>query len=74
MRGVSRVFLGLIVLVVALVVLVFVLENQQDTAVTFLGWSTSEMPLSVFVVSALLVGLVVGPVFGRLFRQKGRRG
>ena len=74
MRGVSRVFLGLIVLVVASVVLVFVLENQQDTAVTFLGWSTSEMPLSVFVVSALLVGLVVGPVFGRLFRQKGRRG
>lgn len=73
MRGARRVFLSLILLAVALAVLVFVLENQQEATVAFLGWSTSKMPLSVFVVSALVVGMVIGPVFGRMVRQKARR-
>lgn len=73
MCAVRRVFLGFIILIVALAVLVFVLENQQEATVGIFGWSTSKMPLSVFVVSAFVAGLVVGPVFGRLARLKVSR-
>lgn len=60
MRGVKRVALVLIVLIVALAILAFVLENQQDVALAFLGWSTPELPVSVFVTLALIVGMLVG--------------
>ncbi|MBJ2267546.1 DUF1049 domain-containing protein [Pseudomonas sp. MF6772] len=72
MRGVKRVALVLIVLIVALAILAFVLENQQDVALAFLGWSTPELPVSVFVTLALIVGMLVGPVLGLLIRSKKR--
>lgn len=68
MRGVKRVVVVLTVLVVALVVLTFVLENQQGVSLSFLGVTTGQMPVSVFVVVALIVGMVVGPVLGALVR------
>ena len=71
MRGVKRVVLVLSVLIVALVVLGFVLENQQGMALSFLGLETARMPVSVFVVVALIVGMLVGPFLGVLVR--GRR-
>ena len=73
MRGVKRVVLVLSVLIVALVVLGFVLENQQAVSVSFLGWSTMQMPTSVFMVLTLIVGMVIGPVLGVLLRVNGRR-
>ena len=72
MRGVKRVALVLIVLIVALAILAFVLENQQDVALAFLGWSTPELPVSVFVTLALVVGMLVGPVLSLLVRSKKR--
>lgn len=72
MRGVKRVALVLIVLIVALAILAFVLENQQDVALAFLGWSTPELPVSVFVALALIVGMLVGPVLSLLIRSKKR--
>lgn len=72
MRGVKRVALVLIVLVVTLVILAFVLENQQGVALAFLGWSTPELPVSVFVTLALIVGMLVGPLLGLLVRRKKR--
>lgn len=72
MRGVKRVALVLIVLIVALAILAFVLENQQDVALAFLGWSTPELPVSVFVTLALIVGMLVGPVLSLLVRSKKR--
>lgn len=72
MRGVKRVTLVLIVLIVALAILAFVLENQQDVALAFLGWSTPELPVSVFVTLALIVGMLVGPVLSLLIRSKKR--
>lgn len=62
MRGIKRVFLVLAVLAVALVVLAFVLENQQGVSLSFLGWTTLQLPVSVYVVAALIVGLMVGPL------------
>lgn len=74
MRGVKRVALVLIVLIVALVILAFVLENQQGVALAFLGWSTPELPVSVFVTLALIVGMLVGPFLAVLLKLRGRRG
>lgn len=70
MRGVKRVVLVLVVLAVALVVLGFVLENQQGISMSFLGWSSSQLPVAVFVVAALIIGMVIGPFLGILFRNR----
>ncbi|TVT90113.1 LapA family protein [Pseudomonas sp. RGB] len=71
MRGIKRVFLLLTVLAAVLIVLGFVLENQQGVSLSFLGLATAQMPVSVFVVVALIVGLLIGPLLSVLFR--GRR-
>jgi uncharacterized integral membrane protein len=47
-----------------LVVLVFVLENQQSVALLFLGLSGPQLPVSLIVVLALLIGMLIGPVLG----------
>lgn len=73
MRGIKRVVLVLAVLAVALVVLGFVLENQQGVSLSFLGWTTMQLPVAVYVVAALIVGLLVGPVLGALVGRKVRR-
>ncbi|KTC39548.1 hypothetical protein AO260_06490 [Pseudomonas sp. ABAC21] len=64
MRGVKRVVAVFAVLIVALIVLAFVLENQQGVSLSFLGQATRELPVSVFVVVALIVGMVIGPFLG----------
>ncbi|WP_411705149.1 lipopolysaccharide assembly protein LapA domain-containing protein [Edaphovirga cremea] len=73
MSGVKRVVVLLTVLVVALVVLTFVLENQQAVSLSFLGLATGQMPVSVFVVVALIVGMLVGPLLGVLVRKRRPR-
>lgn len=70
MRGVERVVVVLTAMVVALMVLAFVLENQQNVSVSFLGLATSQLPVSVFVVVALIVGMLVGPLLGLLLRMR----
>jgi uncharacterized integral membrane protein len=64
--------LTLIVLLVALVV-VFILENNQPAALTFLGWSTPQFPLAIYVVLALLLGWGAGPVMSLVIRKGVRR-
>lgn len=73
MRGVKRVIVVLAVLVAALVVLGFVLENQQGVALSFLGFVTAQMPVSVFVVVALIVGMLIGPLLGVVMRGRRRK-
>jgi uncharacterized integral membrane protein len=68
MRGIKRVVVVFSVLAAALVVLGFVLENQQSVSLSFLGLETAQMPVSVFVVVALIVGMLVGPLLGVLVR------
>ncbi|KAF2406139.1 Protein of unknown function [Pseudomonas antarctica] len=72
MRGIKRVFLVLVVLAVALVVLAFVLENQQGVSLSLLGWTTMQLPVAVYVVAALIVGLMVGPLLGLLVTSSRR--
>ncbi|MGU9817344.1 lipopolysaccharide assembly protein LapA domain-containing protein [Pseudomonas sp. Larv2_ips] len=64
MRGAKRVVFVLVALIVALVILGFVLENQQSVALSFLGWTTVQMPVSIFVVVALIIGMLIGPLLG----------
>ncbi|MBI6605878.1 MULTISPECIES: lipopolysaccharide assembly protein LapA domain-containing protein [Pseudomonas] len=73
MRGVKRVIAVLIAVFAASMVLAFVLENQQGAALSFLGWSTVQMPLAVFVVVALIVGMLIGPLLGVFVRGAGTR-
>jgi uncharacterized integral membrane protein len=70
MRGVKRIALVLIVLLVALGVVAFVLENRQKIALSFLGWSSIEMPVAVIVVLSLIGGLVIGPLLGWVFKRR----
>ncbi|WP_092489968.1 lipopolysaccharide assembly protein LapA domain-containing protein [Pseudomonas sp. NFACC42-2] len=70
MLGVKRVVLVLIVLATALSVLFFVLENQRSVAVSFLGWTTVQLPVSVLIIGALIVGLCVGPALASIFQGR----
>lgn len=73
MRNLKKLLLVLIFLAVAAVVLLFVLENQQPIALTFLGWSGPSLPVSVFVLLGLLAGMAVGPVLGWYVAARSKR-
>lgn len=73
MRNIKRLLLVVIVLAVVAATLLFVLENQQSVALSFLGWSGPSLPVSVFVLVALLFGLAVGPVLGWYVALRGKR-
>lgn len=73
MRGVKRVSAVLAILLVVVVVLGFVLENQQGVSLSFLGFATAQMPVSMFVVLALIVGMLVGPLLGVVVRVRHRK-
>ncbi len=64
-------FVVLAVLVASAIVL-FVLENNQPVALLFLGWSAPQFPVSVFVLLALLVGMMIGPLLGWLVGVRRR--
>ena len=66
----KRVLLAVFVFFSALVVLVFVLENQKTASLSFLGWTTAELPVSVFVALSLTVGLVIGPALRLILGRK----
>lgn len=69
MRNFKRVLLVVFVLLLILAILAFVLENQQSVALLFLGWAGPELPVSVVMVIALLIGMVIGPVLGWFLRR-----
>ncbi|WP_223522279.1 lipopolysaccharide assembly protein LapA domain-containing protein [Pseudomonas sp. A-B-26] len=72
MRNLKRVLLALFVLLLVLVILAFVLENQQSVSLLFLGWAGPQLPVSLVVVLALLVGMVIGPLLGWFLGRAAR--
>ncbi|MBI6618550.1 LapA family protein [Pseudomonas corrugata] len=72
MRSLKRVWLALLVLLVILAVLAFVLENQQQVSLWFLGWAGPQLPVSVVAIAALLIGMLIGPLLGWLLRRVTR--
>jgi putative membrane protein len=72
MRNLKRVLLGVFVLLLVLVILAFVLENQQSISLMFLGLAGPQLPVSVVVVLALLAGMLIGPVLGWFLGRSSR--
>lgn len=74
MHRFKRVALAAFVLLLILVVVAFTLENREPASLVFLGWSSAQMPIAAYVLLALLIGMVVGPLLAWLFgRRAGRR-
>lgn len=72
MRNLKRMLLGIFILLLVLVILAFVLENQQSTSLMFLGLAGPQLPLSLVVVCALLVGMLIGPILGWFLGRSSR--
>lgn len=70
MRGFKRVILVLSILLIVLICVAFVLENQQPVALSFIGWSTPQVPVSLCISGSLLVGMIIGPILGILTGRK----
>lgn len=62
MRGVKRVVLVIVLSIVVLAILAFVLENQQGAVLSFFGWTTFKLPVSVLMVLSLIIGLITVPI------------
>lgn len=72
MRNLKRVLLAVFVLLLVLAILAFVLENQQSVTLLFLGWTGPQLPISLVMVAALLIGMVIGPVLGWFLGRASR--
>jgi uncharacterized integral membrane protein len=59
-------------LLLVLVILAFVLENQQPISLMFLGLAGPQLPVSLVVVIALLAGMLVGPILGWFLGRSSR--
>lgn len=64
MSSFRRAVLVAFALVVIFGTVIFMLENQQPTSLVFLGWSSPELPASLFFIGALLLGMAIGPAMG----------
>lgn len=53
-----------LVVILALATLVFVLENQQDSVLSYLGFVTPQLPVSLFVIAAFVCGGLLGLLLG----------
>lgn len=72
MRNLKRILLGVFILLLVLVILAFVLENQQSVSLLFMGFSGPQLPVSVVALLALLIGMMIGPVLGWFLGRSSR--
>ena len=73
MNSFRKAVLGLCLLVLFAAILVFMLENQQLISISFLGMTTQPLPVSVFVATFLLGGILLGPLLAMAFKQRRSR-
>jgi uncharacterized integral membrane protein len=62
-----------LVLLVAVACLLFVLENQQLVVVSFFGFSSPELRVSIVGVVAFLAGMIMGGLMVAVFALRSRR-
>lgn len=62
MQSFKRLLIVIIALALAACVVFFTLENRSLTQLVFFGWATPELPLALYVLSAFVIGLVLGPL------------
>jgi len=56
LKNFKRLLLVLMLVLVALVALLLVLENPQRISLALLGWSMPELPVSLLLVLAFILG------------------
>ncbi|MBC3242151.1 DUF1049 domain-containing protein [Pseudomonas lurida] len=66
MLNLKRVLVSIVLIVLILSIVGFVLENRQSVSLLFLGLASPQLPVSIFIVLALLIGLILGPLIGWL--------
>ncbi|SRR5690554_5832442 len=72
MRSFKRLLVLIIALALAAAVVFFVLENRTPTQLMFLDWQTPQLPLALFVMSAFVLGLLLGPLISWWPQQRLR--
>lgn len=72
MRRFQQVLLFIMLLIVAAFILIFILENNAEVAISFLSLTSPTLPIAVFIVTAFLLGLVLALIIGYvvLFKVK----
>jgi uncharacterized integral membrane protein len=57
-----RYFRFIVMIFTAFFVMAFMLENQEAIGLQILGWSMPKLPVSLYMLLSLLIGLAVGPL------------
>ncbi len=60
------------VLILALGVGVFAVQNTQDVTLNFLGW-TGRYPLAVVIIAVVVVSVILDEILGLVLRRRKRR-
>ncbi len=63
----------LILLILIVLSWLLAFGNNQSVALTFLGWMTPALPLFVWLVLAVFLGIMIRLIFGRLAGRKAAR-
>ena len=61
-----------IIIALALLVLAWLLAfgNNQTVSLAFMAWTTPELPLFIWLLVTLFLGIVVGLILGRFSKRK----
>lgn len=63
--------LGSLVLLIAITILAF--QNPQLTEITFLAWTTPEVPVSIIILGTAAVAIILDELFGLFWRLRRHR-
>jgi putative membrane protein len=69
-HGAIRAMTGAFTLALAIVVVVFVIENNHPVSLLFFGWSSPSLPFALYIVSALLIGVGIGVILSWVARTR----
>lgn len=72
MRWFKRALGFALVVILALATLVFVLENQQDSILSYLGFLTPQLPVAPFVIAAFVFGRLISLLLAGLMVSRLR--
>ena len=70
----ARLVITGLLLLVSIVCLIFVLENRQLIVVSFFGFSSPPLEVSIFGVASFLVGMILGGLMMSAYAIRSRRG
>jgi uncharacterized integral membrane protein len=65
-----RIVTALLLLVLAWLI---AMGNNQAVSLTFMGWATPSLPLFVWLLSVLFIGLMLGVILGRFSGGRAKR-